>query len=127
MTENVQTPSPTGATYLNDAPRSTTITLLHPFELDGVQVREVTVRRLRGFEAKLFAQASLAAAQAGLIEPVFPGVELSAEAYAALDDDDVYQIDEAIEGFMPARFRALSALADKLGSSAGSNLPTGAP
>lgn len=116
------------ASYLNDAPRSTSITLLHPFELEGLQIREVTVRRLRGFEAKQWAQACVAAAEAGEMEPIFAGVELSAEGYEALDDDDVFQIDEAVEAFMPARFRVLSALAEKLQDSrAGGNSPTGAP
>jgi hypothetical protein len=124
-TEPTAAPAPAGPVYLADTTRSTTIQLQHPFELYGVQFFEVTVRRLRGFEAKQFAQASLAAVQAGQLEPIFPGVELSTEAYAALDDDDVYAIDQAIEAFLPARFQALSALAEKLGSPAGASSPNG--
>ncbi|WP_162783619.1 hypothetical protein [Devosia naphthalenivorans] len=120
--------APIGPRYLADTPRSVTIPLQHPFELNGVEVREVTVRRLRGFEAKHFAQASLLAAQAGRIEPMFPGIDISAEGYSALDDDDVYAIDEAVEVFLPARFRALGALAEKVqGSKEDDNSHTGDP
>lgn len=117
--------APAGAIYLNDIPRSTVVTLQHPFELDGKQIREVTVRRLRGFEAKHFAQASLLAAQAGQLEPMFPGIELSATAYASLDDDDIYSIDQAVEDFLPARFRVLGELAEKMGSEGANNSPAG--
>jgi hypothetical protein len=126
VAESVSPAAPTGARYLNATPRSTTIILLHPFELEGAQICEVVVRRLRGFEAKQWAQACLVAAEAGMQEPMFPGVELSAQAYAVLDDDDVFLIDEAIDAFLPARFRVLGALAEKLqGSPAGGSSPSG--
>ena len=113
----------TSPVYLNDSPRFSTIALLHPFAIAGREIREVSVRRLRGFEAKSFAQAAQAAAVHGKVEPMFPGIELSAEEYAALDDDDVWAIDQVVEGFLPARFQALTALAEKLQGL--DNSPTG--
>jgi hypothetical protein len=114
-----------GPNYLGEALRSVSITLQHPFELNGAEIRQVTVRRIRGIEAKQHAQASLLAAEAGKIEPMFPGIQLSAEEYDALDDDDAFAIDEAVERFLPARFRALRALWGMQGSPDENNSLTG--
>lgn len=113
MTDQLEISTPASPIYFGDTVRSSTIPLAHPFELAGKEYREVTVRRLRGFEAKQFVNACLAAGAKGEIDPPFPGIELSTEAYAALDEDDVFAIDQAVEAFIPARFRALTALADQ--------------
>lgn len=103
--------------YLNVENRSAEVTLKHPFRLSSVEYRKVTVRRLTGHEAKAHVQACMAAAESGAIEPPFPGIELPATAYAALDDDDILQIDRAIDDFFPERFRVLDDLARKLQAS----------
>ncbi len=113
MSEPTEINTSVSPVYLGDTVRSTTVPLSHPFELAGEVYREVTVRRLRGFEAKQFVNACLAAGARGEIDPPFPGIELSPQAYAALDEDDVFAIDQAVEAFTPARFRALTALAEQ--------------
>jgi len=101
----------TSVEYLG-APRSVIIQLLHPFKIGEREFREVVVRRPTGVEVKAYGFAvsgfwnSVKSGRAA-DEPLFPGIELPREAFAALDDDDLAVIEEAADGFFPERLRPM--------------------
>jgi hypothetical protein len=114
-------------TYIDGpTPRTRVISLLWPFQLDGTEFRSVTIRRINGHEAKAYYAAVMESLQSGAPAVVFPGLDIAQPVWDALDDDDVLIIEQAIEDFLPARFRPLIALLDQMmGSEDGNNSGSG--
>ncbi|MEO5807894.1 phage tail assembly protein [Devosia sp.] len=95
------TDAPRAVRYLNPQPREVSIVLQHPFAIGDVEYRTVTVRRVTGLEVQAYTEELVTSGK----RPQFPGVAIPAEAYAALDDDDLLKLDEVILDFLPQRFR----------------------
>lgn len=100
--------------YLGDTVRSTSVPLKFPFELDGIEYRTVTVRRITGREAQSWSRALREFLAGDGPEPQFPGIVMPSAAFDALDDDDLAALDEAADRFFPARFQPLRDLAARM-------------
>lgn len=120
--------------YLSPEVRSVDVPLKFPFAVGDREYHSVVVRRISGIEARTYGYAvtafwrQVAAGREGLQEPLFPGVELPREAFAAIDADDLGAIEEAADRFFPDRLRPLvEALNGMLGlgttASSGENEP----
>lgn len=86
--------------FVGGPPRSTTIALQCPFELDGNLIETVTVRRLTAAEVESF----ISSVQRG--EDVeLPMVDLPAAVLDQLDHDDFMAVNSAIHRHFPAALR----------------------
>lgn len=105
----------TGAVFLEGpSPRTRSIPLRWPLLVDGVEYRQLTLRRINGQEAKAYYAATLATLQQGAPVAVYPGLDIGQSVWDALDDDDVNTIEQAIQDFLPERFLPLIALLGKM-------------
>ena len=94
--------------WLTDKKRVESYALAYPFELDGVEYRTITIKRLTGAEVAAFMEKMRDAPQGtSLRYPLFfvERVEISDAAWAALDDDDRLALEAIASDFLPARFR----------------------
>ena len=90
--------------FIKPVPREKLVALDHPFELDGVVYETVRVKRVSAGEVMKFMN-ELVAMGPDIVPPM---VEMSAEAYLAMDDDDRVKIEEAALDFLPRRLRMAS-------------------
>lgn len=100
-------------TDLSGKPMSKTYDLDWPKSVDGVEIRQVVAHRVSTAEVSAFIDRVRDAADGeSLPFPIFrrvDGAPLTAEEWAALDDDDTYRMVKDADGFLPARWRAATA------------------
>ena len=100
--------SPAPPRFIGGASRSTAIALDWPVAYDGVEYREVVLRRLSVGEVAAFLERIKdQAADAKVTFPVFrtaDDCEIPEAVLTALDDDDMARLDEAAASFLPRRF-----------------------
>ena len=88
--------------------RTKAIPLTWPFAIGDKEYRELRIRRITGHEAKEYFASVMSSLRHGTELMVFPGLDIGPEVWAAVDDDDVLRVEEAIEEFLPERFRSLA-------------------
>lgn len=93
--------------YLGDIPRSQNYTLLHPFRLEGVEYRVLTVSRLTGKQISAVSKASREGVDAELaVWAAMCGIPVNAAA--ALDSQDINNISALGANFTPPSESAAS-------------------
>ncbi|OCC05274.1 hypothetical protein BA190_10245 [Labrys sp. WJW] len=96
------------ATSRDGRPHSEEVELDWPFEVAGKWWASITVRRVTAGEVEAFTTALKEAREAG--KPLdgirLPMVEAPDEVLALLDPDDEDRVEEAVQRFLPRRFRA---------------------
>ncbi|CAH1649641.1 phage tail assembly protein [Chelatococcus asaccharovorans] len=92
-------------TFVGGQPRSQTVALEYPLELDGVRYDAVTVRRLTVAEVSAYAEALTAARDADQPAPRFPMFDVPDAVLDHLDDDDAEAVNKVALDFLPRRFR----------------------
>lgn len=94
--------------WLDGKKRVESYPLEFPFELDGVEHRVVTIKRLSAREVAAFIEKMRGGGKSNLHWPMyFVGTaEVSAAAWDEMDDDDRLKLSEIADAFLPARFRA---------------------
>lgn len=110
MRSNQTDPVTSTAPVYLDGPsaRTKVIPLTWPFAIGEKEYRELTIRRINGLEAKEYFASVMSSLRHGTDLMVFPGLDIGPDVWAAVDDDDVLRVEEAIEEFLPERFRSLA-------------------
>ena len=89
------------ARIVTNLPRERLIPLQFEVEFDGELYTDIRVRRLTGAEVALYYEQ----VQAGYRSARPPTVDCPDEVYAALDDDDRYDVEAAAIDFLPRRLK----------------------
>lgn len=101
--------TPPVARFLSDRPRVKTVALDWPVEVDGIDYREVVIRRLTAGEVGAFVDRVRASGSTTEVRfPLFydaAGAPIPDRAWDAFDSDDADKLVEAGDDFLPARFR----------------------
>ncbi len=106
----VEAPVPlAGFRWLTDVKRVESYPLASPFAIGDIEYRVIIVKRLTAGEVAAFIS-KLQGMSDDAPNPRYPmffngDVELSDEAWDAMDDDDRLALTEIMSGFLPARFR----------------------
>jgi len=103
------TAAPAVTRFLSDRSRVKTVALDWPVEVDGVDYREVVIRRLTAGEVGAFVDRVRASGSGAEVRfPLFydaAGAPIPDRAWDAFDSDDADKLVEAGDDFLPARFR----------------------
>ena len=103
---------PRAVRWLTDKKRVESYELAFPFEMDGIEYRNIAIRRLTAREVEAFMARMRAAPSATSLHwPIYfvGDVELPHDAWEAMDDDDRFALEEATDDFLGARFRSAAA------------------
>lgn len=95
--------------YLGDKPRVVDFPLAWPLQVDGVEFRSITVKRLTTREVGVFVDQIRGKAAGERVRfPIFvdaAGQPIPDAVWDALDPDDTDALTEVADRFLPARFR----------------------
>jgi hypothetical protein len=107
--EQPSTPAAPAVSFVGGSrPRTETIALEWPIEVDGARINQIALRRLTG--ADMVALQDLVAQQNFADHDLFALVcDVSAEVIRALDEDDWIALREKALDFLPRRFREAAA------------------
>lgn len=102
-------PAAAPARFIGQASRSTAITLEWPVECDGVEYRDVVIKRMTTQEVADFVEGIASQAESARLRfPVYfhpNGHRVPDQVLDALDDDDMQKLNEVAEAFLPRRFQ----------------------
>jgi hypothetical protein len=98
------------AKFVEPLLRFRSIDLKHPLEFDGKVYRAICLRRLTAGEVAEFMEGVAKRPEAALRAwPMYrdaDGAAIPPEVIEGLDDDDMFELDQAVRDFLPRRFQA---------------------